>query len=127
MSKTIPSGFIESAPPSMNVIDQRAGFALVEITPLPHLEPERRFYVVRVDDKKGGCCVQTAIPADAPDQKLTPGGSYVSAFTPRGVMYVANPRTRTVARRWFTRLVREQEEVMDSLVYDAATDYLRNG
>jgi len=86
---------------SMEIIDERNGHALVEITKDGESQQyPKRFFVVATRDHQ----VFSAIPEDCPDS-----GLWVSNRTVGGVAYVANGRTRSTARRWFKRLTDEEE------------------
>ena len=83
---------------TLDVIDEKNGLALCEITnDDADTQREKRFYVVRVSGDRRQ--VFDAIPADGPDS-----GSWFAGFTAAGVAYVATGRTRATARRWFNRL-----------------------
>lgn len=90
---------------TMDVIAEDAGYRLYEVVrDGATVQSDYRFYVVRYNEARYQ--VYTAISGDAPRD----GGTWCSSITPRGVMYVADPRTRATARRWFRRLVTEAKE-----------------
>ena len=95
---------ITRATHSMDIVDERNGHALIEITEdSSDIQRDKRFYVVSINRSSGQ--VTSSIPEDCPDS-----GLWVSNLTVGGVAYVANGRTRATARRWFKKLADEQME-----------------
>jgi hypothetical protein len=76
-----------------------SSLALVEIVRRKtKQQPEKRFYVVWFN--RGSNQVESAVPADMP----VGGGTWVANICCSGIHYVAQPRTRATARRWYRKL-----------------------
>lgn len=86
----------------VDVVKQDGGLAVIELKRYDGKSwRDDPFYVVEIHRANGQ--VLSIVPNDSPRDRTRACGS----FTPGGVMTVANPRTRSNAMRWFSKLKKE--------------------
>lgn len=85
----------------MDIIDEKFGIALIKLS-------TGDCYTVALERDAGGVARQvfSVVPGDMPPDR----GRFMAPATDAGVRYVANPRKRANARRWFRWLTGEAAE-----------------